>query len=277
LDFGLLLLIVFILAPLLEKLLGGRGQQPPEQGPPGRKPGQPLPGQRLPGQQPPPMPRGEREIEEVPFRSVPAGHTEEDEAAAGMLPDDLWEILTGEKRPPARSGPRQDAEAAPPVPVPAPPPRQPDAAQRRDEQFRLEQQRDAQRREEQRRAAERERERIRNRPAGAPRDRRPSPVEVRGRTVRETEPVRRPAGPPPGDADRLVRPVPVRAAPAVASYRTAADGEARHARFQARLEQDAADAAAAAPPPRVELFADVESLRRAIIVSEVLGRPRGLE
>jgi hypothetical protein len=79
-DFGILLLILFILAPLLEKLLkAGRPKEPPvEQGP-----GQQLPQQRqraLPGDQ---------------------GAPADDEAAAGVLPDDLWEILTGERRPSA--------------------------------------------------------------------------------------------------------------------------------------------------------------------------------
>ncbi|HSJ24909.1 MAG TPA: hypothetical protein VK929_09595 [Longimicrobiales bacterium] len=279
-DFGLLLIIVFILAPLLERLLGlGRGQQqPPQQGP--------RPGQRRPGQPGTPQPQRRApapiDDEEVPFRSVPAGHdSTSDDAAAGMLPDDLWEILTGEKRPTTRGG-KEPVDAAPPPPVtPVPAPRGPDAAQRRDQKFRLEQQRDAERRAEAQRAAERERERIRNRPAGAPRERRPQPAEMRTPVPPQASRQRRPAGPPPSDADRLVRKVPVRAARvAISQDEIILGAEERHDRFHERIDREAAEAAeaaAAAAAPQVELFEDRQALRRAIIVSEVLGRPRGLD
>jgi hypothetical protein len=78
LDFGILILIIFILAPLLEKLLMPPGQRRQA---PGHRPARPAPT----GEQP------------IPDES----------AEAGVLPDDLWEIppkggLTGEPR---RHGP----------------------------------------------------------------------------------------------------------------------------------------------------------------------------
>jgi hypothetical protein len=278
LDFGLLLLILFILAPLLERLLGmGRGQQPPQGpgGPQGPRPGQRTPGEPMPGQGQRRMPQPrDAEEEELPFRSVPAGHRNEEDPAAGMLPDDLWEILTGEKRPPRQAPPQQGQEAAPqpvlqrqerPDPVrPVPPPvdRRPDLAQRNE----------ARRAEEQRRRDQRDREGTRGRPAAPPRERSLPPVEVRDRSPRERERLR-PAGPPPGPADRHVRPMPVRAQPVLVSYDADLTGdEVRPLRSPARD-----DAATVAPSPRVQLFGNVADLRKAIIAAEVLGRPRGLD
>jgi hypothetical protein len=281
LDFGLLLIILFIVAPLLERLLKA-GQQPPEQGGPQvpRRPGQPLP-----RQQPRRMPTADGE-EELPFRSVPAGHERDEEAAAGMLPDDLWEILTGEKRP----QPPREAPAEPPRPAPAPtaqvpPPlqREPDVAQRREiarleQKRREEEERVAELRRGDQRRAERQHERdtMRNRPAAAPRDRTLPTVNVRDRNLRERP---RSAGPPPGAADRYVRPVPVRTAPIVVSYdQNILGDEERHDQFHARLDRDAAAAAAARQPdPRVFDFDDPTKLRRAIVMAEVLGRPKGLD
>jgi hypothetical protein len=104
LDFGLLLIIVFILAPLLEKLLGaGRqrpGQQPPV--PPGGRPQQ--------GRVPPSQRSRVPADDDTPFRSVPASH-DDDESAASVLPDDLWEILTGERRAPRQDAPGPDCTA----------------------------------------------------------------------------------------------------------------------------------------------------------------------
>lgn len=271
-DFGLLLLIVFILAPLLEKLLtGGKQQQPPEQqqGPrPGqRRPGMPVPGE--PQRRVPPA----QDDEELPFRSVPAGHREEEEAAA-MLPDDLWEILTGEKRP-QRQPP---AEAQAPPPVPAAPPREPDAAQVREIE-RLERKRREEaervaelRRADQRRAArQQERDSMRSRDPVAPRQRRLPSVEVRDRPLPQR---RRASGPPPGEADRYVRPVPVRAAPDVYSHDADIPAsEERRPRWR-RLEVEEAQADTG---PQVQILGNREELRRAIIMAEVLGRPKGLD
>jgi hypothetical protein len=280
LDFGLLIIILFILAPLLEKLLA-RGRQAPGQPPPmppgQRRPGEPrMPQQRLPAPH----------DEETPFRSVPAAHREEDESAASVLPDDLWEILTGERRPPAQRPaeparpappalptgsaerrPRID-EPHPPIDRPAPPPL---------EQRPLPSQRTPVLRQERDRTP-RSRER---------------PVEVRSRTPRERDPERLRPGRPASAADAYVRPehvraerpVHVRPERVVTSYDDLIPGdEERHTRFHERLDSSAALAAAtaaaraaAAAGSQEYRFGDAADLRRAIVMAEILGRPKGLE
>jgi hypothetical protein len=297
-DFGLLLIIVFILAPLLERLLAagrkGTDELPPGQEPPGQRmpqqrmpPGQRMPQQRLPQQRPP-------EEEQTPFRSVPASHGEDD-SAASVLPDDLWEILTGEKRPPSRPQPptppperepasmrtetaeRPPIDREPPRPIdrdvprpidrPAPPPldRRPDRPQRRER-------------------------------TPIPRDRAPRsrerPVEVRDRTPRERDPERLRPDRPPSSADKYVRPehvrterpVHVRAERVLTSYDDNIPGdEERHDRFHERLDRSAALAAAAAAGraaasgPELYRFNDAADLRRAIVMAEILGPPKALE
>ena len=84
--FPLLLFLIFVLGPIIEGLKRkNKDQQPP------RPPQQRLPQQR----QPPERSR----VEEISTRK-PA-----DESAAGMVPDDLWEMLTGQKRVPAPARP----------------------------------------------------------------------------------------------------------------------------------------------------------------------------
>jgi hypothetical protein len=272
LDFGLLLIILFIVAPLLERLLKA-GQQPPEPPPQGGLPGQRRPGQPLPGQQPrriPPM----ADEEEISFRDVPAGHGREEESAEGMLPDDLWEILTGEKRPqrppPPEPQPAESAPAEVPRAQVPPPVRTPSEVARRAEALRQRVERERARRE--------ELERRRTRQPEPSRERSLPSVEMRDRSPRERE--RRPAAPPPSAADRHVRPVHVRTAPVVVSYDIDIPGDdERHAQFHERLDRDAAAArkAAAVVGPRVFDFDDPTDLRRAIIMAEVLGKPKGLE
>jgi hypothetical protein len=275
LDFGLLLLIIFfILLPLLERLLGRGQQQQQQQGQ--RRPGQPVPGpqqQRVPPHQ--------REEEEVPFRSVPAQHRDEDEAA-GMLPDDLWEILTGERRqrPQAPPPPPQPAEIDTSLERPAPAAPPPRPVHQRPEM--------AHRAEVRRQRAERERaqreawERRRTREPVPPRERSLPPVTVRDRTPRERDRERlRPGEPPPGEADRYVRPVPVRQEPVVVSYDADIPGdEERRRRIHEGLERAATPAARAARAgagPRIIELHDPTELQRAIIMAEVLGRPKGLD
>ena len=103
-DPAILLIIVFIVAPLIERLLraGKQNQQPPSQQ------------QRMPQRPRPRLPREERpeeweQDEAGQPESQPVRHRAEtrDEAAAEMLPDDLWEILTGERRTPQRPTPRR--------------------------------------------------------------------------------------------------------------------------------------------------------------------------
>jgi hypothetical protein len=110
-DPAILLIIIFIVAPLIERLLkaGKQNQQPPPQQQ--RMPQRPRP--RLPREElPEPW---EQEETEQP-RSQPVRRTEtRDDAAAEMLPDDLWEILTGERRPPPRPSPQRLPEQATPI------------------------------------------------------------------------------------------------------------------------------------------------------------------
>jgi hypothetical protein len=103
---SLLLIIVFILAPLIERLLrAGKGpQQPPQP----RVPPEP----RIPPQRRVPTPEESGQQDEPRPRVVVARRPDEDDAAA-MVPDDLWEILTGERRVPRAPFPQ-------PVPLPAP-------------------------------------------------------------------------------------------------------------------------------------------------------------
>jgi hypothetical protein len=283
LDIGLLLIIVFILAPLLEKLLasGRKRQQPPE-----LPPGQRLPGQRQPGQgtgrtqQRWPAP----DEEETPFRSVPAGHGDDDESAAGVVPDDLWEILTGERRPPPQPQREEPAEAAPsgmgtesaerpPIDRPAPPIDRPvpqPAARDRSP----------------RPARDAQPTRERTRPKVDMRDRTRPPVELRDRSPRERDPEKlRPTGRPVSAADAYVRPEHVRAERVITSHDDRILGdEERHTRFHERLDSSAALAAATAAAraaalagPQVYRFTDAADLRRAIVMAEILGPPKGLE
>lgn len=109
-DPAILLIIVFIVAPLIERLLkaGKQNQQQPPQ-------------QRLPQ----PRPRLPREELPEQWEQEEAGQPEpqpvrqraetRDDAAAEMLPDDLWEILTGERRPPQRPSPQRPPEEAAPI------------------------------------------------------------------------------------------------------------------------------------------------------------------
>jgi hypothetical protein len=291
-DFGLLLLIIFILAPLLDKLL--KAGRPPEQQQPPQRPGQP--GQRVPG----------TAGQEQQQRQLPHGAADEDEAAAAMLPDDLWEILTGERRPPQRpetsTGPAartpSDAEPAAtrepaagrdatagPLPHQRPAPdRSPRPAPSRPDPRETREAREARRAREAQEAREargtREARPARDRTPAPVRTRRLPPVELRGpRFPDERARTRTPASPPPSAADDLVREVRVRDMPEIISLEAPiGESEERYARFQERR-------AGLAPAARVvrargkNLYAPQpgEDLRRAIVLAEVLGRPRGLD
>lgn len=96
-DFGAFLLFIFIVLRVLSGLRGGGQQTRPR--PPGRAGGGPQTSQR------------------PPERSAPGADAEPQTAAptsaADMIPDELWELLTGEKRRPAPASTPQ-----PPVPAP---------------------------------------------------------------------------------------------------------------------------------------------------------------
>jgi hypothetical protein len=88
--FPLLMLLIFVLGPILEGLKRKhRGGQPPQQ-----RRQMPRPPQHR-------VPERTSRTEEVS-----PGTRRQEEAAATMVPDDLWEILTGQKRPPVLTTPQ---------------------------------------------------------------------------------------------------------------------------------------------------------------------------
>ncbi|MGH7446637.1 MAG: hypothetical protein ACRELT_03700 [Longimicrobiales bacterium] len=256
-DPAILLIIVFILAPLIERLLkaGKQGREVPP--PQGRPPQQRGPQQRRPQQQdrhveqqqdrlPAPQGRpahhqgrmeqqqgGAQQRDErgwqqasVPRDAPPTAPHRQEEEAAAMLPDDLWEILTGERRAPA------------PVPVPH------DAREEVEEEYAFD--------------------------AAGPPDV-PSAEEWRPARTEDTAVVL------PEEA-AYVRPVPRRDVPAVVSLEELEfDGALRHEQFHERLEALGGPARVRRRAPNAYRFTDFADVRRAIIMSEILGTPKGLE
>ena len=209
-DPAILLIIVFIVAPLIERLLkAGRDAQQPDD----------PPQQRMPPQRPP-----QHRIPQRTEPQVPAPAQREDEAAAAMLPDDLWEILTGERRTPA------------PAHVPQP---DDDADEYEDEEmFSLED------------------EAIEEYASG---DMLPAPAE-------------------PVSLETYVRPLPEREAPRVVSLEQLEfDDRKRHDEFHDRLDNLRPAARVRRPAPNSYRFTTDEDLRRAIIMNEILGPPKGLQ
>jgi len=109
--FPVLIIVLFIVLPLVEKALkGGKGQDAPP-----RSPGSDAPPQRR-------VP-GERKRPEVTSGGMlTKGRRQEPASAADMVPEDLWAVLTGEQRstrpaprvePPAPPRPEPPVEAAP--------------------------------------------------------------------------------------------------------------------------------------------------------------------
>lgn len=211
--FPLLLFLIFILAPLIEQIR--KKGRPPQQRPPTQRP--------LPG--PPPARRSE--TEEVSGKSA--------DSASVMIPDDLWQILTGERRPPAQS---QPAPAPPKQPwdvVYVPPPEE----------------------------AEADEEALVTEDVN---------VETR-RSSREIESYE--------EARRRPAPQTLEQPPVIVSLeQEILPAPARHVAFHERLAASA-DLATSVPqrPAAAPLlpFGDPGELRRAFILQEVLGRPRGLD
>jgi hypothetical protein len=107
----LLLFFFFVVIPILERVFGkGRQQAPPPPQPRREAPPEEWQQEREPRGQP-------RALDRPPYRDESAGvgaHTDQDAPAADMVPDDLWEILTGEKRQrPAQGAPRPEPEWEP--------------------------------------------------------------------------------------------------------------------------------------------------------------------
>lgn len=215
-DPAILLIIVFIIAPLIERLLkaGKDAKLPPPQ-----QPRAPLPRPQ------PPRSSAEHSEQESP-RVVIARR--EEESAATMLPDDLWEILTGQQRAPE-----------PPPTVPQP---------------------------------------VEAHGAGE----RAAWEQIGAEEIVEDPPVpanRRSADlglPNPAD---FTRPVPSRLPPRIVSMEALEfDDENRHAQFHDRLERTRKPAAGeGARKTATYRFSSVDDVRRAFVLKEILGPPKGLE
>jgi len=205
-GFWILVIVFFLIGPLIERAL--KGQRPPQQ-PPRRVPGP----YRRPGL-PDPQPQEQAETQEG---TAPR-------TAADMIPPDLWELLTGQRRP----------EQAPP-PQPSPP--QAQASDPRAPSWRT------------------------------------APVETASRPAADEESeayevvLRR---------DREARIA--NAPPTIVSLETEPLSEKRrHARFHEKLEHLAP--AATSRHARTVLFqlADRDTMRRAVVLQEILSRPKGLD
>ena len=92
--FPLLMFLIFVLGPILEGLKRKNKQPPP---PPTQR--------RVPPRAP------QQQLPTQPSRTEEVANRPREETAATMVPDDLWEILTGQKRPPVLTTP----QPAPPV------------------------------------------------------------------------------------------------------------------------------------------------------------------
>jgi len=206
---ALILVIIFIVAPLIERLLkaGKSGDAPDDQ-------------QRVPPSQ--------RAPQRIPPRETPRSSTastgtaeREDDAAAAMLPDDLWEILTGERR----------------TPLPAPSPEE-NYEDYEEQAYSLED------------------EAIEEYASGGML---PAPAE-------------------PVSLETFERPLPDREPPRVVSLEQLAfDDRKRHEKFHDRLDELQPAARVQRPTPSAYRFTTDEDMRRAIIMSEILGPPKGLE
>lgn len=95
--FPLLLFLIFVLGPILEGLKRKNKQPPPP--PPQRR--------RMP------QPPQQREVPAEPSRTEEISSRRNEESAATMVPNDLWEILTGQKPlPPVPTTPKPPAPVA---------------------------------------------------------------------------------------------------------------------------------------------------------------------
>lgn len=228
--FTFFLIFIFFVLPVLERVLKGKKKPPPGTGPPRqRTEARPVPERR-------PLPAPEPHSEWKQPEPV-----EEESTAEELIPDDLWAILTGERRPSPPPAPRlptpppqRPAPAArrapPPPPVRSP---EPTAARRVDEFDRVQRRTEAVRHRESEAALDallRERRRIG--------DEGTSVVSLEG------EPL--PEGP-------------------------------RHVRFHDRLDALAAPPTGYRKPTVLPSLRDSMELRRAIVVKEVLGKPKGLQ
>jgi hypothetical protein len=215
-DPAILLIIVFVVAPLIERMLKAGKPKDPQERPPRQRPGfPPQPQQRFPPQPPQREPQ-QTQREQVVLRP-PA--EQEGEAAAAMLPDDLWEILTGERRAPRLPEPREEYDPA-----------------GEDEAESLE--------------------------TATP----DSWIEAQSSHTADSVPV------------LWERPEVQRAAPEVVSLeKLEIDDRKRHVQFHRRLDEMSAPERVRRPAANIYSITSEEDLRRAIILAEILGPPKGLE
>lgn len=205
-DFAPLLVLAFMVISAVGRLLGKSRPAPP----PRRRPRPTAP---------PPRPRSEGEGAGAAPRPAPAPVDEEHAPSADVLiPDDLWAILTGERRPPV---------AAPPAPEPAP-------------------------------ASE------------------PARAELRGDLARQVE-VEEAEALAAEARERELSALVRRPMESDAPEAVSEEDEARHEAFHRRLEATTPAAALQVATGRRPLGARQRQLRRAVVLREVLGPPRGLE
>ena len=233
-DPAILIIIVFIVAPLIERLLKA-GKQNQQQPPPQQRMPQ-RPRQRLPHEQQPEEWAPEHEQQAGGYRAE-----SRDDAAAEMLPDDLWEILTGERRPPQRPAPR---------PPPAGSPREGDYSLEAGpslEEHSVEDEGLFQ----------------------AP----PRETQSSGEWSMEPETLEVVLPPEP-----YIRPNPVRLVPKVVSLEEIDfDYDLRHDEFHDKLDSLGGPARVKRPALSPYRFRSNDDLRRSIVMAEILGTPRGLE
>jgi hypothetical protein len=242
-DFLPFLIIIMFVAPLIERIIkGARGQQQQQ-----RRPGQPQlprPPQRIPPD----------------ATSTSTAETGESTAprrdASDIIPGELWEILTGQKRSdPAPPPERVPAPAPPRPPPPRPTPtRLPTTVARRPPL---------------RPPVEEDEEQI-----AAARRRHSYDVQTADEDSAASELMRRRE-----KATEIARRV-EHAAPVIVSLETEPLSEQRrHSAFHKRLDR-LPEAAKVALPKTVGFEIDLRdrsAMRRAIVMKEVLGQPLGLE
>ncbi len=222
----------------------------------------PLLDKLLKGRRPAPQQRPQRPRRGEPFErrelpddrtrtmSGPAADTEPArQDASDLLPAELWEILTGRT-----GGTPRPEQRAPAEPEPSLPTERPSAAERRAEAAR-------------RRAAREAREAVeaRSARAGRPLDEEEAAAAVMRRRERTQAARRRYDHTPPTVVSLESEPPPE---------------PIRHAAFHERLDRLPKPARRRKPAPPIALDldpADQTSLQRAILLQEVLGRPRGLD
>ena len=247
-DLGSLLFLAFVLWSVLRAVLGGSGTQaPPRRGAPPRTEPRPegLPPHGGPAESRP-------ETGPSGTASPVERETAASASAADMIPDELWEILTGERRRPVVVRAPEAEEEPSPVRAHVPdlepdyePEYQPEFGREYDEgDF----------------GSELAAEEV----AGPE----PEPAPV---TVREERPIEvlEPAG----------RAASLEAESAIVSLEASLPSAAeRHAAFHARIAKAPAQAERGRVASRIPLrLGDRSELRRALILSEILGPPKALE